>query len=410
MTSGREVSGAPSSWSPTGKIPRPRVRSRRVSVVRALLSTQELGHDSNQLSPETPYLEDQSTHVETSAAEIPVEKEVLSKNYTEAPISEVSVSEAPVVYTDDLKPTPISRIHSTSVVAPALRKSPPRSRSTRSASAAALLAELAKPGRWAPPTLSVDNISQEFTTHSGTHRVLDGIQLTFNSPGIHVLFGPPGCGKSVLLRRISGKPMASAEGEIRVGGDRVMGFSRDIISLGSMESNRLDLNVLENVVLPFRWRAWADFVSRSEQKLRVKRVLDKAGLSYVAHKYPHQLSLDQNLRLVWARALVLKPRVLLVDDPFKGVDSLHRTHLRDIARKLILQQSCTVIFTTSDLSEALQLADRLVVLTPAPSQVCLDFELPRGLRKTTNWPHSREAEQLRSQLLEHLKQWPAFAC
>lgn len=410
MTNGREVPDSPSSWCPTEKFPPPRVQSRRVSVVRALLSPEELAekHQSekpslNSLSTKSSVQSDESAPVEPPQKDIDISK------------SETKSADEQVVYTDDLRsPLEVGQksIRSTpprSQVPSALRKSPPRSRS-RSASAAALLAELAQPGRWEPPTLAVDGISQEFKTHSEIHRVLDGIQLVFNAPGIHVLFGPPGCGKSVLLRLMSGKSMSWSEGEIRVCGERVRGFSRDIISLGAVENNRPDLTVLENVMLPFKWRVWADSVSRSEQRLRIKRVLDNVGLSHAVHGYPHELSLDQNLCLVWARALVLKPKILLVDDPFRGVDALHRIRLRDLVRKLILQQSCTVILATNDLSEAIQLADRLVVLSPTPARVCLDFSIPPAIRKTAHWPNSPEAEQLRSRLMAHLSQWPAFAC
>ncbi|MBX2810855.1 MAG: ATP-binding cassette domain-containing protein [Myxococcales bacterium] len=272
-------------------------------------------------------------------------------------------------------------------------------------SSIALLDELSCPTHWQPPAIEMKGVGHVYRSSEGVRRVVENVDLTFRSYGVHVVYGPPGCGKSTLLRSMSGAvpgPPSIMEGEVRIYGEVRREPRTDIIRVGPENGNRPDLNVMENVLLPFRWKVWRENLSTDDCLLRANQILDRVGLLPYLNRRPGQLSKDQNICLSLARALVLRPKALLIDDILDGMEWGRRSPLHSLLRLLVMQQPCVVVVATNYLPEALALADRVVVLTAAPGRVCYDKEIPKRLRRSTDWVCSPELARMRADIYEVL--------
>jgi NitT/TauT family transport system ATP-binding protein len=188
------------------------------------------------------------------------------------------------------------------------------------------------------------------------------------------LVGPSGCGKSTFLRCIAGLERISA-GVLRVDGRTVseppdklgMVFQRDVL---------LDWRtVLDNVLLPIEFRD----LPRSTHEPRARELLEMIGLAGFEKRYPWELSGGMRQRVAICRALVDDPSLLLMDEPFAALDAFTRDELNLELQNLWLRSPKTVVFVTHNISEAVFLGDRVVVMARRPGRVeaVLDVELPR---------------------------------
>lgn len=256
-------------------------------------------------------------------------------------------------------------------------------------------------------TLSLKGIVQEYPTpEGGVLRVVDGIDLEFNGPGINMLLGPSGCGKSTILRMMGGvRPFnvaSPSEGQVFIGDEPCTGAHDDAVMVFQRYSNRPDLTVRDNVAFPFRMALWKNKVPKSEQKERVDAILDAVGLADKAGLRPSQLSGGQNQRVALARALVLRPRILLMDEPFGALDAQTREDMQALLVSLYERYRCLVVFVTHDVTEALVLADRVIVLSTQPAKVAADFEIAEPRPRSTLWLRSTEASQMEERILHTL--------
>jgi NitT/TauT family transport system ATP-binding protein len=198
--------------------------------------------------------------------------------------------------------------------------------------------------------------------------------LTFAvRPGEFVsLIGPSGCGKSSALRAIGGL-LQPDRGEVLVEGTPVTGpRPRDIsfvfqdLALYPWRSARRNVEV----ALEFAG------VSRGERRDRAERALEAVGLSDAAEQFPHQLSGGMQQRVAIGRALVSDAPTLLLDEPFAALDELSRLKIGEQLVALLEEQRKTVVFVTHNLSEAVYLSDRVVVMTPRPARIKEIVEVP----------------------------------
>ena len=209
--------------------------------------------------------------------------------------------------------------------------------------------------------IQVSGITKQF----GQYRALDQVDLEVRSGELLALLGPSGSGKTTLLRIMAGLESADA-GSLQLHGEEALGLSPRERQVGFVFQHYAlfrHMTVFDNVAFGLKVRPRAQRVSRSEIKRRVMELLDLVQLAHFADRYPAQLSGGQRQRVALARALAIEPKVLLLDEPFGALDAKVRKELRRWLRKLHDDIHITSVFVTHDQEEALELADRVVVMS-----------------------------------------------
>ncbi len=206
---------------------------------------------------------------------------------------------------------------------------------------------------------------------------LANVSLTI-APGEFVsILGPSGCGKSTLLRCIAGLEKPTA-GSIRVGGTTVTEPPEHLGIVFQRDALLEWRSVLDNLMLPIEFRRGR----RDQADARARKLLDLVGLTGFEDRYPAQLSGGMRQRVAICRALVDDPMLLLMDEPFGALDALTRDQLNVELQKLWLTDRKTVVFVTHSITEAVFLADRIVVFSPRPGSIVevIPIDLPRPRR------------------------------
>jgi sulfate transport system ATP-binding protein len=209
-------------------------------------------------------------------------------------------------------------------------------------------------------TIEVRNIVKSF----GAFRALDNVNLKVATGELLALLGPSGSGKTSLLRIIAGLDWPDSgsvifDGEdalARGAGERHVGFMFQHYALFR------HMTVFENVAFGLRVQPRAVRKGEADIRKRVKELLDLVQLDWLASRYPSQLSGGQRQRIALARALAIEPRILLLDEPFGALDAKVRKELRRWLRQLHDEIHVTSIFVTHDQEEALEVANRVVVM------------------------------------------------
>lgn len=186
---------------------------------------------------------------------------------------------------------------------------------------------------------------------------LTDIHLELRKGEFHCLLGRSGCGKSTLLKIAAGLITPKA-GHVQLNGKPLLKPSTEIGFLFQQPTLLDWLTVLENVLLPVALHTKPSL----NQTNHAKALLDEVGLSELTQRYPSQLSGGQQSRVALARALLLQPPLLLLDEPFAALDALTREHLQDLLLRLCAQHHSTVLFVTHDVTEALYLGDTITLL------------------------------------------------
>ncbi|UPG88136.1 TOBE-like domain-containing protein [Luteibacter aegosomaticola] len=209
-------------------------------------------------------------------------------------------------------------------------------------------------------TLALKHLSRRFTDTAA----LDDVSLDI-APGEFVaLVGPSGSGKTTLLRILAGLDYPDA-GRVTQNGDDFLAATARERNVGLVFQHYAlfrHLTVSENVAFGLRVRPRKRRPSRADIRTRVEALLARVQLSDLAKRYPSQLSGGQRQRVALARALAVEPEVLLLDEPFGALDAQVRTALRRWLRELHEELKLTTVFVTHDQEEALELADRIVVM------------------------------------------------
>ena len=209
-------------------------------------------------------------------------------------------------------------------------------------------------------SIEVRNLSKQF----GTFAALRDVSLEVRSGELLALLGPSGSGKTTLLRVIAGLDVADAGQVLFQGEDateqhvreRQVGFVFQHYALFR------NMTIFENVAFGLRVRPKDVRPPDAEIRERVHELLKLVQLDWLAERYPHQLSGGQRQRIALARALAVEPKVLLLDEPFGALDAKVRKELRSWLRRLHDDMHITSVFVTHDQEEALEVADRVVVM------------------------------------------------
>jgi sulfate/thiosulfate transport system ATP-binding protein len=209
-------------------------------------------------------------------------------------------------------------------------------------------------------SIEVRNLSKMF----GRHAALRDVSLTVNSGELLALLGPSGSGKTTLLRVIAGLEMPDA-GSVHFDGEDATGRNATDRRVGFVFQHYAlfrHMTVFENVAFGLRVKPRPSRPADAQIRRTVNELLTLVQLDYLGDRYPSQLSGGQRQRVALARALAVEPKVLLLDEPFGALDAKVRQELRRWLRRLHTQIHVTSVFVTHDQEEALELADRVVVM------------------------------------------------
>ena len=220
----------------------------------------------------------------------------------------------------------------------------------------------------------VDDIVKRFETPDGVLTAVDHVSLSV-APGEFVgVIGPSGCGKSTLFNVIGGL-LDGYEGTVKVAGERVRGPHASIGMIFQEELTFPWRTVIDNVAFPLEIAG----LPKAERYDRARHFVKLVGLDGFERRYPAELSGGMRQRVSMARTLAAQPKILLMDEPFASLDEQTRLLLGDKVLQIQQQLKQTTLLITHNITEAVQLSDRILVMTYRPGRVkrMVDIKLPR---------------------------------
>ncbi len=252
--------------------------------------------------------------------------------------------------------------------------------------------------------LELLSVGKEFRTRRAHTQALDDISLTIEDGEFVSVIGQSGCGKTTLLRMLAGL-LSPSTGQILIEGRSLWhGSTVDssvVSQLGVVfqEANLFPwYSVAENIALPLRLRG----DGKRDREDRARELAELVGLTGFEKSYPRELSGGMRQRVAIARALAIRPKLLLMDEPFGALDALTRERMNLELQRIRLATNATVVFVTHDITEAVFLGDRVVHLTPRPGRIrqirSVAFARPRGIDVQTEPEFGAIVRELRHAL------------
>jgi NitT/TauT family transport system ATP-binding protein len=221
--------------------------------------------------------------------------------------------------------------------------------------------------------ISVAGATKVYEAKTGPVHALESFSVEISAGEFVCILGPSGCGKTTLLWAMSGLHDLT-RGQIMLDGRPVNGPRPDEIGLIFQEANLLPWrNLRQNIRFPF------EIKRKAVDDARIDRLLQETGLAGFERAYPRELSGGMQQRASIVRALAQDPAVLLMDEPFGALDAFTRDEMNLLLLRLWAESGKTIVFVTHNISEAIFLADRVVVMTPRPGRIAriFEIELPR---------------------------------
>jgi NitT/TauT family transport system ATP-binding protein len=238
-----------------------------------------------------------------------------------------------------------------------------------------------QPGALGGEVVGIEGVSLIYRSRNAEVHALDNISLAATGREFVALVGPSGCGKSTLLKLIAGL-IAASSGVIRVNGRPIAGPTA---SIGIVFQSPLLMawrTVLENVLLQIEIRNLKTAAYRDAARDLIRLV----GLDGFEDVYPHQLSGGMQQRVGLCRALIHDPDLLVMDEPFGALDAMTREHMNAELQRIWIERQKTVLFITHSITEAVYLADRVLVMSPRPGrivgEIVVDLPRPRTVATT----------------------------
>ena len=253
------------------------------------------------------------------------------------------------------------------------------------------------------PFLVIEQLTKSYPTAGGDYVVLDGIDLTVKEGEFVCVIGHSGCGKSTLLDMVSGF-RSPTSGEVRLQNKRITEPGPDRMVVFQNYSLLPWMTAFENIYLGIH-SVWPD-KPKAEKEQIANDHLALVGLTEAAHKKPGQLSGGMKQRVCIARALALRPQVLVLDEPFGALDPITREELQEELLKIWTDHRVTVLMITHDIDEALLLSDRLVMMTNGPAAkvgeiLTIPFPRPRDRTHVMEDPKYYELRNYALDFLYH---------
>lgn len=229
------------------------------------------------------------------------------------------------------------------------------------------------------PFIHIQNVQKSFTVNNKKMPAIEPTSLTIEKNEVVSIIGPSGCGKSTLLRMIAGLEIADS-GLIEVDGKTVVGPSVDR-GMAFQDSRLFPwLTIQDNIAFGL-----PKDVDKNTANQLVKEHLALVKLEQFANAYPHQLSGGMKQRASIARALINKPSVLLLDEPFGALDAMTKIHMQEEVMQIWEQEKITMILVTHDITEAIYMADHVVILSGRPGSIneIISIDLPRPRQRNS---------------------------
>ena len=238
----------------------------------------------------------------------------------------------------------------------------------------------------------VTDVHKSFESQKGTLPVIGGVSFSVADGEFVAIVGPSGCGKSTLMNIVAGFERAD-RGSVRVDGAEHAGPSPKGIVISQHGSVFPWLTVQQNLMFGLTGEGHGDKAALADH------YAEMVGLKGFEASYPHELSGGMLKRAELARALVVKPDILYMDEPFSALDALMNLRMRNELLRILGEERHTVLLITHDVEEALYMADRIMVLSPRPTTIQATFQV--------NLPHPRklsspQAQTLREDILKEL--------
>ena len=222
--------------------------------------------------------------------------------------------------------------------------------------------------------ITVTNLSKTYGVGEFAKQVVQNCSFTIEHGKLTVMFGPSGCGKSALIRLLAGFERPSG-GTITIGGKPVTGPGLDRLVVFQETALFPWMSTYDNIMFGPRARG----EDTPETRAFAEALLQKVGLDGFRKKYPSQLSGGMQRRAELARSMINRPDVMILDEPFRGLDAMTKRLMQEYYANLYEEFRRTTFFVTTDIDEAIYLADRILIMTNIPTQVraVIDVDLPR---------------------------------
>jgi ABC-type nitrate/sulfonate/bicarbonate transport system ATPase subunit len=241
--------------------------------------------------------------------------------------------------------------------------------------------------------LLVNDIRKTYSGHNGPLDVVGDISFAVPDGGTVAIVGPSGCGKSTLMRILVGFEKPDS-GSVLVDGVLRTGANKNGILISQQGSVFPWLTVRQNLMFGL------NDGSEEQRAALADRYAALVGLKDFENSYPHELSGGMVKRVELARALVVKPAILFMDEPFSALDALMSLRLRVELLRILGEERHTVVLITHDVEEAIHLADRILVFSPRPATIQAVFEVPFAHPRRVSSP---EAQSLKEAILRELR-------
>ena len=243
--------------------------------------------------------------------------------------------------------------------------------------------------------MDVHKVSKSYGVESFAKEVVHNCSFTLERGKLTVMIGPSGCGKSTLIRLLAGFERPTS-GSVTVDDKPVSGPGVDRLVVFQETALFPWMSTYDNIMYGPRARN----EDTPEMREFAEALLQKVGLGAFRKKYPSQLSGGMQRRAELARAMINKPSVMILDEPFRGLDAMTKRLMQEYYANLYDEFRRTTFFVTTDIDEAIYLADRILIMTNIPTQVraVIDVNLPRP-RQVENITESDEANAIKMQAL-----------
>jgi len=243
--------------------------------------------------------------------------------------------------------------------------------------------------------IRVDNVDKSYGAGPFSKHVVKDCSFTIESNQLTVMIGPSGCGKSTLIQLIAGFEHPNS-GRITMNGKPVTGPGKDRLVLFQESALFPWMTTFDNIMFGPRARG----EDNQDATAMAEFLLTKVGLEAFRDKYPQQLSGGMQRRAELARAMINKPEVMILDEPFRGLDNMSKELMWEYYAGLYEGDRNTNFFVTTDIDEAIFLADRLLVMTnlPTNTRAVIDIDIPRP-RKIEEVVHNPRANEIKKEVM-----------